>query len=137
LGIVNVIQIACGDDHCLVLTKGGQLYTWGDNQFGQLGIGPAAVGKKVAVPSPLDCLTPLPIRSIACGAHHSFIVSHSGAVYAWGKNNMGQLGLGDTDDRVFPTQVRSLRNQKVCNEFLKKPITHPVKSICCFKHFFA
>ena len=118
MGIVNVIQIACGDDHCLVLTKGGQLYTWGDNQFGQLGIGPAAVGKKVAVPSPLDCLNPLPIRSIACGAHHSFIVSHSGAVYAWGKNNMGQLGLGDTDDRCFPTQVRSLRNQKVCYEIL-------------------
>merc|ERR1719491_1687050 len=83
--------------------------------FGQLGIGPAAVGKKVVVPSPLDCLTPLPIRSIACGAHHSFIVSHSGAVYAWGKNNKGQLGLGDTDDRIFPTQVRSLRNQKICH----------------------
>ena len=82
------------------------------------GIGPAAVGKKVMVPSPLDCLTPLPIRSIACGAHHSFIVSHSGAVYAWGKNNKGQLGLGDTDDRIFPTQVRSLRNQKVCHEFI-------------------
>ena len=40
MGIVNVIQIACGDDHCLVLTKGGQLYTWGDNQYGRLGFEP-------------------------------------------------------------------------------------------------
>ena len=47
-----MIQIACGDDHCLALTKGGQLYSWGDNQYGQLGNGPA-VGKKVSVPSPI------------------------------------------------------------------------------------
>jgi len=41
-------------------------------------------------------------------------VSHSGAVYAWGRNDKGQLGLGDTTDKIFPTQVRSLRNQKIC-----------------------
>ncbi len=41
-------------------------------------------------------------------------MSHSGAVYAWGKNNKGQLGLGDAEDRVYPTQVRSLRNQRIC-----------------------
>ena len=108
-----MIQIASGDNHCLALTKGGQLYGWGDNQFGQLGIGPS-VGKTVMVPTPVDCLTSLPLRFISCGAHHSLVVSHSGAVYAWGKNNKGQLGLGDTSDRIFPTQVRSLRNQKVC-----------------------
>ena len=42
------------------------------------------------------------------------VVSHSGSVYAWGKNSRGQLGLGDTEDRPFPAQVRSLRNQRVC-----------------------
>ena len=56
----------------------------------------------------------MPIKYIACGGDHSVIVSHSGAVYTWGNNNKGQLGLGDTENRAFPTQVRSLRNQKVC-----------------------
>ena len=62
----------------------------------------------------IDCLISLPIRHIACGGDHCVIVSNSGAVYAWGKNNKGQLGLGDTENRVFPTKVRSLTNQKVC-----------------------
>ena len=45
LGAVVVAQIACGDRHSLALTKAGQLYAWGDNSFGQLGIGKAATGK--------------------------------------------------------------------------------------------
>ena len=112
LGTVSVVQIACGDNHCMALTRGGKLFSWGDNQHGQLGQGSSE--KALSAPQPIECLHSLPIRHIACGGQHSFLVSHSGAVYAWGKNNKGQLGLGDTDDRRFPTQVRSLRNQKVC-----------------------
>jgi len=36
-----------------------------------------------------------------------------GAVYGWGKNAFGQLGLGDTEDRPHPTQLKSLRSQRV------------------------
>ena len=36
-----------------------------------------------------------------------------GAVYGWGKNSFGQLGLGDTEDRFYPTQLKSLRSQRV------------------------
>ena len=111
LGAVSVVQIACGDNHSMALTRGGKLFSWGDNQHGQLGHGNL---DKIVQPQPIECLNSLPIRHIACGGQHSFLVSNSGAVYAWGKNNKGQLGLGDTDDRMFPTQVRSLRNQKIC-----------------------
>ena len=62
----------------------------------------------------IECLIALPIRCIASGGDHSVIVTNSGAVYAWGKNDKGQLGLGDTVNREFPTQIRSLRNLKVC-----------------------
>jgi len=61
----------------------------------------------------VDSLCGLPIDDIACGANHSMAVSASGAVYAWGKNAYGQLGLGDHKDRHYPTQVRSLRHQNV------------------------
>ena len=36
-----------------------------------------------------------------------------GAVYGWGKNNFGQLGVGDTDDRPHPTQLKSIRFLRV------------------------
>lgn len=39
--------------------------------------------------------------------------NYSGAVYGWGKNFFGQLGLGDTVDRPQPTQLKSLRFQRV------------------------
>jgi E3 ubiquitin-protein ligase HERC4 len=39
LGTEIVVQIAAGDRHSMALTKAGQLFVWGDNQFGQLGIG--------------------------------------------------------------------------------------------------
>lgn len=110
---MTVIQVASGDNHCLALTRGGKLYSWGSNDSGQLGLGPMC-GKSCPSPQPIECLTALPIRLIACGGDHSVIISNSGAVYAWGKNNKGQLGLGDTENRAFPTQVRSLRNQKIC-----------------------
>ncbi len=62
---------------------------------------------------PLESLSGLPIASIACGGHHSVAVSLSGAVYAWGRNAHGQLGIGSQEDRHFPTQVRGLRHQDV------------------------
>lgn len=64
-------------------------------------------------PQPIECLSALPIRHIACGGDHCIVLSMSGAVYAWGRNNKGQLGLGDTENRRFPTQIRSLRTQGI------------------------
>jgi E3 ubiquitin-protein ligase HERC4 len=54
------------------------LYTWGSNEFGQLGIdqGPVNVSKPTLVKS----LIGLPILFIACGGYHSFVVSKSGKI---------------------------------------------------------
>ena len=45
LGTLTVAQVASGDRHSLALTKGGQLFSWGDNSFGQLGVGKIASDK--------------------------------------------------------------------------------------------
>jgi E3 ubiquitin-protein ligase HERC4 len=46
---------------------------------------------------------------------HSFCVSFfvAGAVYGWGRNCFGQLGLSDDTDRLFPSQLKTLRSIKV------------------------
>lgn len=54
-----------------------------------------------------------PVRQIAAGGLHSAILSLTGAVYLFGKNEFGQLGLGDTKNRSVPTLQKSLRNQKI------------------------
>ncbi|XP_058054803.1 probable E3 ubiquitin-protein ligase HERC4 [Anopheles bellator] len=104
----QVVQIASGQYHCLALTNNGELYAWGSNAYGQLGIG--TTNEKVATPTLVVSLAGVPIAFIACGGNHSFAVSKSGAIFGWGKNTFGQLGLNDLNSRSFPTQLRTLRS---------------------------
>jgi hypothetical protein len=51
-------------------------------------------------------------QAIAAGGWHSLALTESGEVYAWGGNGFGQLGLGDTRNRLTPTQVPGLGRVK-------------------------
>ncbi|XP_064600028.1 probable E3 ubiquitin-protein ligase HERC4 isoform X2 [Liolophura sinensis] len=107
----KVIQVSCGECHSLVLTNDSRVFTWGSNSFGQLGIGKNRSGQKS--PQLLDCLKGIPMRMITAGANHSCVLSLSGALFVWGKNSFGQLGVNDQKDRHFPTLCKSLRSLKV------------------------
>lgn len=111
LGTAQVVQIACGQYHTLALTNSGDLYSFGSNMYGQLGLGYES--EKVTKPTLVKSLRGIPIAQLACGANHSFILSTSGSIYGFGKNLFGQLGVGDMQVRIFPTHVKTLRNQCV------------------------
>ncbi|XP_032598724.1 probable E3 ubiquitin-protein ligase HERC4 isoform X1 [Drosophila grimshawi] len=105
----TVVQIACGNNHSLALTCCGELYAWGSNIYGQLGVKtPSELGQCNA-PMLLTTLLGIPVRAIACGGNHSFLISKSSAVFGWGRNNCGQLGLNDETNRAYPTQLKTLR----------------------------
>ncbi|XP_067261375.1 probable E3 ubiquitin-protein ligase HERC4 [Chanodichthys erythropterus] len=106
----QVIQITCGDQHSMALTKDGQLFVWGENSHGQLGLGKGE--PSTLSPQPLKSLCGIPLAQISAGGDHSFVLSLSGVVFGWGKNSAGQLGLGDTTDRHVPTVVNSLNRKK-------------------------
>ncbi|CAF1080148.1 unnamed protein product [Rotaria sordida] len=106
----RVIQIAAGYTHCLGLTDDGTVYALGLNEHGQLGLGH---NKDCRGATPIICLRGSPIVYIACGAYHSVIVSKSGTVFTCGLNSSGQLGVGDTDNRVWPSNIKALQQQKV------------------------
>lgn len=73
--------------------EGGELFTWGWNTHGQLGVGSQTT--LTHKPQLVERLKGVPLAQIAAGGAHSTTVSLSGAVYSWGKNSFGQLGLGD------------------------------------------
>ncbi|KAM6313327.1 putative E3 ubiquitin-protein ligase HERC4 [Aegotheles albertisi] len=106
----RIVQIACGDQHAMALSRGGALFTWGQNGHGQLGVG----SQTMLTPQPqlVKRLKGIPLAQIAAGGAHSTVVSLSGAVYSWGKNDFGQLGLGDTEDRNYPSYVGALEHWK-------------------------
>lgn len=55
----------------------GELYTWGSNEYGQLGLGLGSL-INVSKPTLVKSLVGLPISFITCGGYHSFVVSKSG-----------------------------------------------------------
>ena len=90
-----VAQIAAGDDFSLALTTGGQLYAFGDNEYGQLGNGTNNV---TTARQPTPSLVGLPagrITQIAAGFDFSLALSSTGQVFAFGDNEYGQLGSPD------------------------------------------
>ncbi|XP_067645705.1 probable E3 ubiquitin-protein ligase HERC4 [Eurosta solidaginis] len=137
LATQTITQIATGYNHSLALTNCGALYSWGSNVYGQLGVSAPNDLGHTAVPRLIDSLLGIPIAFIACGGNHSFIITKSGAVYGWGRNNSGQLGLNDCTHRNFPTQLRTLRSLCVryiaCGEQFSTFLTHDGGVFTCGK----
>jgi alpha-tubulin suppressor-like RCC1 family protein len=100
---VAVKHVAAGEYHSMVLTRDGDVFTWGWGRFGELGHGNT---DQQLVPKRVEGLTN--VTDIASGGRHSLAVGGGGAVYTWGYNYRGQLGLGDHGDgtdRDVPTEV--------------------------------
>lgn len=111
LSDVQITQVACGYWHSLALSKGGHIFSWGQNRSGQLGLG--SQGQSVCTPQSVQSLQGIPFAQITAGGAHSFARTFSGALFGWGCNKFGQLGLNDTNDRHFPALLKSLRSQRV------------------------
>jgi alpha-tubulin suppressor-like RCC1 family protein len=98
-------SLAAGAYHTCALLEDGDVKCWGDNRFGQLGLG--APGNRGLTAGDMgDNLTPVSLgpgahaSSLAAGAYHTCaVLAEGGAVKCWGWNDYGQLGLGDSRPR--------------------------------------
>jgi len=104
-GLENVTQIAASV-HVVALRSDGTVWAWGDNSEGELGIGSDDFSRNVPVQVP--GLTN--VIQIAVGIAHTVAVKADGTVWAWGRNDTGELGDGTTDSSNVPVQVSSIGN---------------------------
>eukprot|EP00924_Labyrinthula_sp_SR-Ha-C_P008248 augustus_masked-scaffold_11-processed-gene-7.57-mRNA-1 protein AED:0.14 eAED:0.88 QI:0/-1/0/1/-1/1/1/0/463 len=98
-----VQQLAAGEVHSMLLTRDGNLYSWGANTSGQLGIGSYS---KIE-PLPKEIKLPMnrfPVL-ITCGNKHSVILDIRGEVLCFGENGMGQTGSKSTFFAINRPQV--------------------------------
>ncbi|KAM4565993.1 putative E3 ubiquitin-protein ligase HERC4 isoform 2-T2 [Odontesthes bonariensis] len=94
---IGIIQVACGNFHSLALTKGGDVFSWGSNSHGQLGL-----GRDVALqhkPVLVCALTGVAVTKISAGGSHTLFLTLSSLVYCCGANKSGQLGLNRVDEK--------------------------------------
>ncbi|XP_065203176.1 X-linked retinitis pigmentosa GTPase regulator-like [Planococcus citri] len=89
-----IIEISCGDQHTAVVCKNGRVFSFGSNEWGQLGLGHKDPVNK---PSCVKSLKPEKVKHVACGRVHTVFTTENGKVYSCGCNTDGQLGIGDSE----------------------------------------
>ncbi|CAM9290375.1 unnamed protein product, partial [Chrysoparadoxa australica] len=99
----HAVQLHCGYYHTLTLTKGGAVYGFGRNDYGQLGLG--HITQRVYGPQLVEGVKGKGIVSLATGCYHSVMVGSNGMLYVCGRNNHGQLGTGETNERHSPHPI--------------------------------
>lgn len=92
--------------HIIARKTDGTLWAWGAGNYGQLG----QISSNGNRSSPVQIGSLTTWTSVAAGTNHSAAVKSDGTLWAWGRNQSGQLGQGDTANRSSPVQVGSLTN---------------------------
>lgn len=100
--VLDVQNIACGGRHAALVTKQGEIFSWGEELGGRLGHG---VDSDVLQPKLIDALNSMNIELVACGEHHTCAVTLSGDLYTWGDGHFGLLGHGNEVSHWVPKRV--------------------------------
>lgn len=99
-------KVAAGHSFSLALDDTGMIWSWGNGGVGVLGHGDMASQLQ-----PVKVTTvPALFTDISAGRRHALALDHLGDVWAWGANNLGQLGLGSTVDVNVPTRITAIAN---------------------------
>ncbi|XP_077974377.1 putative E3 ubiquitin-protein ligase HERC1 isoform X2 [Styela clava] len=114
LPIKKISSSKGSDGHTLALTFEGQIFSWGDGDYGKLGHGSGSTQKyPKLVQGPLSGKV---VVSISAGYRHSACVTVGGELYTWGEGDYGRLGHGNNNSKNVPTLVRDINNagQVIC-----------------------
>lgn len=101
---VHPIDVACGEQHTVVACRDGNVYSWGSNAFGQLGLTTVLGASNDVVTTPQR--VPLPegmaVVQVAAGGRHTGAVTRDGKVLSWGWGEEGQLGHNSERNQLLP-----------------------------------
>ncbi|AZS38904.1 Endoglucanase C [Microbacterium oxydans] len=99
---VTFTDVSVGDQHALALGSDGLVYSWGANNYGQLGDGTTVAH---SIPTVVSTPPGVTFTQVMAGRYHSLALASDGSAYAWGGDNNGRLGTGSTTPTSTPTPV--------------------------------
>lgn len=109
----EIIKTSIGSSHACAVSKGGDLFVWGNGSFGVLGTGDT---NNVDTPKCLNTLDKIAVVDVVTGEKHACIKTSQHELYAWGHCANGRLGIGNNDEAVFlssPHPIRMPTSEKV------------------------
>lgn len=125
----DIVSLSAGWNHSVALNKYGQLFVWGNNQFGQCGIvndsdNETFKNKNIWKPTILHALSQIKILSITCGLRHTIAISQIGETFAWGENRHGQCGVQNLKRIYKPMKIDELSN--ICSTKASSGTRHSI-----------
>ncbi|XP_078434073.1 regulator of chromosome condensation (RCC1) family protein isoform X2 [Wolffia australiana] len=123
LSAKSISQISGGWRHSMALTSDGELYGWGWNKFGQVG-----VGDNIDHCSPVLVKFPeeQKVVQISCGWRHTLAITDRKNVFSWGRGTSGQLGHGNTVDCNTPKIIEILSKDGNACKHLESSTTESI-----------
>jgi alpha-tubulin suppressor-like RCC1 family protein len=110
-GLSNIVKVAGGTAFTMALRSDGTVWTWGQNTYGELGVGNTT---QFLAPRLVNGLSG--VVDIAAGGEHGIALKSDGTVWAWGTNDFGELGTNTTcspspcSGSTVPVEVHGVGN---------------------------
>mmetsp|Transcript_12295 Transcript_12295/g.23892 ORF Transcript_12295/g.23892 Transcript_12295/m.23892 type:complete len:561 (-) Transcript_12295:219-1901(-) len=106
----EVSSVVCGSGHTVVLSKDGEVYTWGRGDDGRLGHGDQGWKHE---PRLVTAIKSKVVAQVTCGSYHTAAVTDTGELYTWGGGMYGKLGHGNENGHSIPRKVEALKDKCV------------------------
>ena len=123
-------QFSCGINFTMCITENDEVYSFGSNLRGQLGL-----GNNEDYDSPQLISSLKDVEFIECGGCHVFCKTLNNDIYCWGYNMNGQLGLENRANQNTPILCLSLSNEEIidikCGDFFTLALTSNGDVLSC------
>ena len=113
---IRVKSVSCGELHTVLIDLNDEIWVFGANGYGQLGIGSSVLSQPIPVPLLVEGKI-FKAKSVACGGNSTMLIDLNGNLWGFGRNDYGQLGVGDNSNKYTPIMISEKIRSVACGEF--------------------